>query len=149
MAESITKRYFFKSHKRELLTEFFETWWRKDVAIKGPTAKIESVDFPTSLRECAALILVLHSLCYLEEAWGSDSLSCLVAQSWPLCVVPSSSWEEVRPPALHPLCLPLSEQSLGPHGALAAPVATVLWMFIETYVLTLTKYLLFASYYVE
>ena len=79
MVESTTKRYFLNSHKRELLTEFFETWWRRDVAIKGPTAKRESVDFPTSLRECAALIPVLHSLCYLEEAWGSDSLSCPVA----------------------------------------------------------------------
>lgn len=54
----------------------------KVVAIKGPTTKTESVDFPPASEN------VLHSpsfcilFCYLEEAWGSDSLSCLVAQSW-------------------------------------------------------------------
>ena len=118
----------------------------KVVAIKGPTTKTESVDFPTSLRERAALTLVLHSLLLPRGSLGIWFPFLPGSTELVLCVVPSSSWEEIRPPALHPLCLPLSEQSLGPHGALAAPVATVLSTFIEIYVLTLTKYLSFASY---
>ena len=111
----------------------------KDVAIKGPTTKTESVDFPTSLREpcCthphfAFSLLPRGSLgIWFSFLPGSTELA--------LCVVLSSSWEEVRPPALHPLCLPLSEQSLGPHGALAAPVATVLSMFFRNLCLNTYK----------
>lgn len=89
----------------------------------------DTVDFPTNRRECVASTLVLHSHCYLEEAWESDRLSC-PAQSWLLCLL--CSWEEeARPPALHPLRLPLSEQSLGPQGVVSGPLATVLGMLTE------------------
>lgn len=58
---------FLKSHKRESVVEFFWDFSGGKIrpTVKGPNAKRESTDFPTNLRECAMLILSLHSHCYI------------------------------------------------------------------------------------
>lgn len=44
------------------------------MTVKGLRAKTKSTDFPTNLRVYAMVILILHSHCYIGEAWGSDTL---------------------------------------------------------------------------
>lgn len=84
----------------------FEGWWKKHMTVKGLNAKTESTDFPTNLREYVMLVLILHSHCYIGEAWVSDTLLAPSLPCTVLAIVLPSSLEEARPPAPHPLCLP-------------------------------------------
>lgn len=86
------------------------------MTVKGLKAKTKSTDFPTNLREYAMLILILHSHCYIGEA--GDPIPFLPSKSpipppappsllsTELAIVLPSSFEEARPSAPHPLCLP-------------------------------------------
>lgn len=80
------------------------------MAVKGPTARRESADFPTNLRECTTLIVLLHSHCSTKGACGSDALSC-PAQRWLLCFPsrqPGGSRTTCSPPTALPFPRPKS-----------------------------------------
>lgn len=82
------------------------------MAVKGPTAKRESADFPTNLRECTTLIVLLHSHCSTERSEPAARMPFPALHRDGYCASPAGSLEEAGPPAPHPLRFPFPGQSL-------------------------------------